>query len=155
MASNTITLQVGGALELILRQPPAEDEITTIVSVTFESFTATAKANHMAYTLANDHFITVSIAYEDAAGNPAKIDGDPAWASSDDTILTVDVDATNHFEASVTPVGLAGTAQVTVTADVDLGTGVKELITLFDVTVVAGEAVAGTIQPVGEPFPKP
>ena len=70
-------------------------------------------------------------------------------------MLTVVADTADHFQASVTPVGPAGSAQVTVTADVDLGTGVKELITLFDVTIVAGQAVAGTISVVGDPQPKP
>jgi hypothetical protein len=32
---------------------------------------------------------------------------------------------------------------------------VRELVTLLDVTVVGGEAVAGTITPVGEVEPKP
>jgi hypothetical protein len=46
-----------------------------------------------------------------------------------------------------------GQAQVTATCDADLGDGVRELITLCDIEVVGGEAVAGTIQPVGEPDP--
>ena len=29
----------------------------------------------------------------------------------------------------------------------------RELVTLMDLTVIAGEAVAGTIEPVGEPMP--
>jgi hypothetical protein len=39
------------------------------------------------------------------------------------------------------------------TADADLGDGVRELNTLLDVTLVAGEAVTGTINVVGDPQP--
>jgi hypothetical protein len=48
-----------------------------------------------------------------------------------------------------------GNVQVSATADADLGSGVRNIVTLLDVTVVGGEAVAGTITPVGEPQPKP
>jgi len=152
MATNTITLQIGGALDLILRQP--EPEIETIVTVRYQGFTAKAKGNQMAYTLGNDHFIEVKVAYVDAAGNPAVVDGAPVWSSSDPSVLAVDVDAADAFSAKVTPAGPARTAQVKVSADADLGTGTRELITLLDVEVVAGEAVAGTISVVGDPQPK-
>jgi hypothetical protein len=46
-----------------------------------------------------------------------------------------------------------GTAQVVATADVDLGAGVQSLITTMDITVVAGQAVAGTISPTGPAEP--
>ena len=42
---------------------------------------------------------------------------------------------------------------MTATADADLGEGVRRLTTVCDIEVVAGEAVSGTIQPVGEPEP--
>jgi hypothetical protein len=44
---------------------------------------------------------------------------------------------------------------MTAYADADLGERVRELATTMDVTVMAGEAVAGTITPVGEPEPIP
>ena len=67
----------------------------------------------------------------------------------------------SSFEAAVsapccswaTASGETGTAQITATADADLGEGVRELITLLDVNVVAGEAVAGTISVVGSAQP--
>jgi hypothetical protein len=42
---------------------------------------------------------------------------------------------------------------VSASADVDLGTGVKQLVTTADIGLVAGEAVSGTIQPVGDAVP--
>jgi hypothetical protein len=76
-----------------------------------------------------------------------------SWASSDETIARVVVDAGDTTGASVEAQGKIGQAQITATADADLGTGVRELVTLMDLTVVAGEAVAGTIEPVGAPIP--
>jgi len=91
----------------------------------------------------------------DAEGNPAKVDGPITWASSDETLAEVEVDSVDSSIVTVTPVGPTGQVQITATADADLGDGVRELITVCDISLVAGEAVAGTIQPVGAPFPKP
>jgi len=151
VGNNTITLQVGGALELVLRQPEPQGEV--YVTVQYEQFTVKAKGDHMAYTLPIDKYISVQVAYVDAHGNPAVVDGDVTWASSDDSTVTVAVDPTDSTKCKVTPVGPAGTAQVTATADADLGEGTRELITLLDLVLVAGEAVAGTISIVGDPQP--
>jgi hypothetical protein len=150
--ANEISLTIGGSLDLVLRQP--EPETVAILTVTYEGFTAKAKGDQM-YTLPSDHYINVSVAYVDASGNAAVVDGDPVWQSSDTAIITVAVNPTDAFQASVTPVGPAGTAQVHITADADVGQGVQELVTLFDVSVAAGTAVAGTVSVVGDPQPKP
>ena len=107
------------------------------------------------YNLMVDHFVKMKVSYVDAAGNPAVVDGPVAWASSDASIATVAVDATDSSIVTVTPAGDLGQVQVTATADADLGSGVRNLNTVADITVLAGEAVAGTIQPVGAPQPKP
>jgi hypothetical protein len=109
----------------------------------------------MAYTLMVDYSVKVTVAYVDSYGNPARVDGDVAWASSDDTIAVVFTDSTNSLNAIVQAQTKTGQAQVTATADADLGEGVRSLVTLMDVTVVAGEAVAGTITPQGDPIPPP
>jgi hypothetical protein len=107
----------------------------------------------MSYTLPVDHFIAVQVSYVDAYGNPAAIDGPVAWATSNAALLDVAADATDSTKCVVKPTGGVGAAQVTATADVDLGAGVKPLITTMDITLVAGEAVAGTISVVGDPQP--
>lgn len=107
----------------------------------------------MAYTLSSGMLVEVKISYVDAKGNPAKVDGDVTWDSSDNQIAHIDVDQKDSAICTVSAIGGIGMAQITATADADLGDGVRELVTLFDVTVVAGEAVAGTISPVGEPQP--
>jgi hypothetical protein len=105
----------------------------------------------MAYTLPAGMQVQVQVSYVDANGNPTTVDGLVAWAASDAGTLTVVVDPTDSTLATVQATGNIGQAQVTATADADLGAGTRPLVTLMDVTVVAGEAVAGTISPVGEP----
>ena len=125
------------------------------VTVTYGSFKATAEVDHMAYTLPIDKFIEVQIAYVDSHGNPAVVDGDVAWASSNPAVLAVVVDPADSTHATVTPQGGLSSAQVVATADADLGAGIRQIITTLDVTLVAGEAVAGTISVDGDPQPIP
>lgn len=109
----------------------------------------------MAYTLASGTQVHLQVNYVDAAGNPAVVDGDVAWASSNPSVADVVVDVADSSKATVRALGPTGQVQVTATADADLGAGVRQLVTPLDVSVAAGEAVAGTIAPVGpaEPIP--
>jgi hypothetical protein len=63
------------------------------------------------------------------------------------------VDLGDSSICRATPAGPLGQAQVTATADADLGSGARNIMTVADIQVVSGEAVAGTIQPVGEAEP--
>lgn len=92
-------------------------------------------------TLPDDKVGNAAVAYVDAKGNPAVVEGAPTWVGSDDNIATV-VAAADGLSAVITPVNL-GQMQVTITADADLGAGVTPVITIGDVEVVAGQAVAG------------
>ena len=107
----------------------------------------------MSYTLPVDHLIVVQVGYVDAHGNAAKVDGAVAWSSSNDEIARVRVDVADSTMCTVTAAAGTGIAQITATADADLGEGVRELVTLLDIEVVAGEAVAGTINVVATPQP--
>jgi hypothetical protein len=112
----------------------------------FGSFSVSAEGFHMATTIPVDttKAVVAEVKYIDSKGNPAKVDGVPTWTSSDETVFTVAADSVNPFKAVITPGGL-GTAQLKAVADADMGDGVKELITLGDIEIVAGEAVAGTL----------
>jgi hypothetical protein len=144
----TVQFQLGGTLKFLVEEPAGY----VLVTLQYGQFSVTAKGNHMAYTLPNTHEVQVQVAYVDAKGNPATIDGDVTWGSSDNNIATVTVDA-DTTRCKVTPAANIGNVQITATADADLGEGTRELITTMDVTVVAGEAVAGTITPAGAPTP--
>jgi hypothetical protein len=125
--------------------------VSSRLTISYDGFTITTEGNHVMYTLPVDHLVKMKVSYVDAAGNPATVDGPVSWASSDDNILKVETDPGDSAICFVTPVGEVGQAQVTATADADLGDGVRTLITTCDIDVVAGEAVSGTIEPVGPP----
>lgn len=134
---------------LTLKAAEGAQWLTTI----HNGFSVKTKGNRIMYTLPIDHKVKMQVSYVDAHGNPATVDGPVTWSSSDATRLTVTVDVTDSTICEVVPVGPLGQVQVTASADVDMGTGVKQLLTIADISLVAGEAVAGTIAPVGDPVP--
>lgn len=147
-------LEVLGSFKVFLRQIDAESSPAGVyVTSSYDGFKIKSKGDHMAYTLPVDHKVEVKVEYVDSKGNPAQVEGNPRWESGNASVITVAADTSDPFKAVITPVGPVATGQVRVTADADLGQGVKEIITLLDVAVVAGEAVAGTITPTGEPTP--
>lgn len=97
----------------------------------------------MKLVLGDDQKVTLSISPVDAKGNPAAVDGAPAWSSSDDTILAVT--AAPDGMSAVAVAGKIGDAQISVTADADMGGGTTTIAGALDVSVLAGQAVAFTI----------
>jgi hypothetical protein len=93
----------------------------------------------------------LTISPVDAAGNAAPVEG-VVWSSSDPTVLTVEA-APDGLSAVITAVGPLGDAQVSVTADAQIGDGVTELTGVLAVRVVASQAVAFNIT-AGTPEPK-
>lgn len=98
----------------------------------------------MALVLTDEQRVSLAVAFVTAAGNPARVDGVPVWASSDETILIVEPSA-DGLSAVATTVGPLGTAQVSVHADADLGEGVREVVGVLDIEVQAAEAVSASI----------
>ena len=151
-----IAFELKGLLKIITA--PAEDDLSGVVVTTRLddgiSVTAKTKGNLM-YTLPVDRKVGVQISYVDSKGNPASVDGDVRWEESDKSIFLFQVDpnSTQQMSGTIMPQGTLGQAQLRATADADLGDGVKPLITLFDLEVVGGEAVAGVITPSGDPEP--
>lgn len=80
-----------------------------------------------------------AIKITDKFGNDAKVDGAPAWAVTDEALATIVV-AEDGMSAVVTPVGPVGSLKVQVSADADLGEGVKPLLGELDLDLVAGDA---------------
>lgn len=126
---------------------------TTLLTIKLGQFIIVTEGNHVMYTLPVDHTVKLQVAYTDAKGNPATIDGEVTWESSDAGLAIVNVDPGNSTVCRVVPVGFVGQVQVTAKADADLGDGVRELLTTCDIEMVGGEAVTGSIQPVGAPDP--
>lgn len=115
----------------------------------------------MAFILTADQQVGLSFSATDKYSNPAGIDGSPAWASSDESKVTVTAGADGKTATAVA-VGPAGTAQISVRADADMGDGMREVVGVLDIEVIAGEASlialsAGTAEakPAAEPTPEP
>lgn len=92
---------------------------------------------------ANQEF-DANVAFTDAKGNPAPVDGTPTWENSNTDLLTVTT-AEDGLSAVIVATGTPGTGQVVVKADADLGDGVVEIIGTLDVEVVPGDAVTVVI----------
>src|SRR5262245_29526133 len=147
--SQTVAFKLGGTFTLFTEP----DQAGAFFTIRYRDFTIRARAKDMAYKLPSGMQVDVQVSYVDTNGNPAEVDGEVTWDSSHAGTLEVEVDRGDSTKATIKAIGPVGQAQVTATADADLGTGTRELITPMDVEVVAGEAVSGTIAPVGEAKP--
>lgn len=94
----------------------------------------------MAVTITDTQKVLVSIEALDAKGNPATLDGIPVWTVSDSSIITAEI-AADGLSAQIIAGNVLGNAQVSITADADLGAGFTPITGLLDVTVIGGEAV--------------
>lgn len=108
----------------------------------------------MSYTLLATHMAVMEVGYVDAHGNPADVYGDVKWSVSDPALAVVDTDVEDSSIVRLTPTGRVGQIQLSATANVDLGKGIKRLTAVYDIEIVASEAVAGVIQPLGDSQPK-
>lgn len=90
-----------------------------------------------------DQKVALRIQPVDRLGNPARVDGLPHWALSDMSIGTLEVAADGMSAVFVT--SALGVTQVNVSADADLGTGVRTIAGTLDVQVESGEAVSLTV----------
>lgn len=132
-------LIVSGILNLELEE---EGTPGFLWSITYNGVTT---KNIMSLVLANDHKVAASITPVDSKGNPAAIDGLASWTSSATDIVTVQNVSADSLSAEVVPGNALGTAQINVTADADLGSGITTINGILDVQVVAGQAVGFTI----------
>jgi len=106
----------------------------------------------MPFILTDEQQVTLSVGFKTAAGNPAKVDGLPIWASSDESIVSLVVAADGLSAVAVS--GALGSAQISVQADADLGEGVRTITSTLDIEVHAAEAVSVLVV-VGTPELKP
>lgn len=119
----------GPAVELILC---AELEGETTIGVTMVN-------------LRIDQTVRLFIKPVDKKGNPAVLDGVPVWSTSNSEVATLAV-AEDGLSAVLTPVGPLGSCVVSLSADADMGSGVKPLSAATDVQVSSGAAVTLEIQ---------
>ena len=97
--------------------------------------------------LTNEQRVLVTAIALTAAGNPAPIDGEVSFTTSDDGVASIErVDANSAYVTAVAE----GAAQITASFDADLGDGVRTIELSGAIEVVPAEAERGEIQ-FGEP----
>lgn len=96
--------------------------------------------------------VSLAIQPIDAHGHVARIDGIPEWSLSDASLGVLDV-AADGLAAVFTSGDALGLVQVNVSADADLGGGVRPISGTLDIQIEAGEAVSLGIT-AGVPEPK-
>lgn len=87
----------------------------------------------------DEKFVVRVKAIKDSHGNVAKVDGVPVWATDNTDVLAL-APSTDGMSCEVKAVGMIGGANVQMTADADLGPGVKNIIGTLLVDVSAGVA---------------
>jgi hypothetical protein len=139
----------------VQQQPPAQLKGRGVF--TLEMGGHTIKGENMASTMTSGTLGTVSVAWVDAGGNPAPVDGPTTWQSSDNNIVQTTVATGNPLICNLYAPGPIGTASVQATADADMGPDVKSITAVLELTVIGGQAVAGTMTftqgPTGPPSP--
>jgi hypothetical protein len=136
-------------IEQIDQPKPEPDQVGVWMSMKCEGITVRAKGPNMSYKLPNDKVANLSVQYVDSKGNPADVDGDVVWSSSNEEVCGVEVNDSDSKVARLVPGDQVGQVQITATADADMGEGVRNISCFIDVEVIAGEAVAGVISPIG------
>jgi hypothetical protein len=107
----------------------------------------------MAFELPATHQVSVSVEFKDRRGNPAPVDEPPTWAVDNSELLTLGVEP-DGMSCVVIPVGPLGTANITLTADADLGDGSTPIIGTLEVQITGGTATVVTLVP-GTPTEQP
>lgn len=100
----------------------------------------------MALILTDEQECELAVEFKTAAGNPGRVDGVPSWSVSNPSVLTLVV-SDDGLEALVKTTGTLGDSQVSVSADADLGAGVRAVSAVLDVTVQSAEVVTAGIVP--------
>lgn len=83
----------------------------------------------------------VSVKWKTKAGHDAPVDGPTTFASSNEATAAIVEEEGGVFVMF----GDIGKAQITATADADLGEGVEPVVAAIDIDYVPGKAVAGVI----------
>jgi len=123
-----------------------------IFNATFLNKPYTIKRGIEMLTLTDIQKVSFTISIVDVVGNPAPVQGVPVWASSNPEFVSLTV-ADDGMSAVAEAVGPLGSAQISVTADADLGGGVTPLVGIVDISVIASDAVSLSLLP-GIPEPK-
>lgn len=150
---NTIILLIAivVAAGLILKAIKKHDD-RLIVTLFFNDSQIKSKA--MTTVLTATQQVGGQIEPKDRKGNTAKVEaGSVTYSSSNDAVATVEKDESDETKFTVKAKG-TGVAQIDISADADLGEGVKTITGFLGVEVTSAEA-AGFGVNVGTPEEQP
>lgn len=119
--------------------------VTRRATYRFKNVSFTAEGDHMALNLTSDEVpgtVNVTVEFKTAGGKPAKVDGAPTWAASNPALIDTLTPSADGMSASFHITDTVDVSQLTVTADVDMGSGVKTTDFVDTVSVIAAEAVS-------------
>lgn len=88
--------------------------------------------------------VTATIAFVTAGGKPAKVDGAPTWSADNAAVVDSITIAEDGMSATVHITDTPGAANLTVSADVDLGEGVQTQLFVDTISVIPSEAASAT-----------
>ena len=91
-------------------------------------------------TTTQQFLITLTPMTAGSKPKPAPVDGDPVWASSDESVASI-VPVAGTLTAEVVALG-PGAYSITASVDADMGAGVRTLVYQDSGTVVLGEAMS-------------
>lgn len=126
-------------IETILSSPK-------IVKMKFVATIGGAKYEVSFMQLKVSNKLPLSIKLVDKFGNPAAVEGAPAWSLTNTALANLVV-SPDGMSAELSPLGPIGTFNVQVSADADLGEGVKTIFGELTIDLLSGEAVAIEIVP--------
>jgi hypothetical protein len=151
--NHDVTIKFGSPLTVILE---VEQRRASRSIVTIRHADLTVRGENMAEVIGVGHIGTIDVTWQDADGNAVSVDGPTTWASTDTSIITVEVSTGNDHIANWHTVGI-GLASIYASGDADLGEGVKKITATTDFQVIPGEAVAGemNVEDLGPGSPSP
>lgn len=103
----------------------------------------------VATEILTEQFVDLSVQFLDRRGHPAPVDGVSVWATDDSDLLLVEP-AADGMSCKVTTKTMPGVAHVQVTADADMGAGVRPVVGVVEFVVKLPEAETVTVT-VGTP----
>lgn len=124
-----------------------EEKVTRIVTYSFNGISFTAKGDSIMLQLKDTEVpgtVTVTVSFVDAKGKPATVDGAPTWTASNTALIDSITVAADGLSADIHITDTPDASNLTVNADVDMGSGVNNVDFVDTVTVTAGDAVAAS-----------
>ncbi len=137
------------------RRKKRKNKVIRVVTYRFNNASFTAKGDNMSLVLKDVDLpgtVDVTVSFVNAKGKPASVDGAPTWTASDTTVIDSVTVAADGMSAKLHITDTIGVSQLTVNADVDLGSGVNNKDFVDTISVIAGEATSasfsfGTVTP--------